>query len=470
VHHPENNTDLREAKDPAFGSTAQIRERGSPLGLTHSARDAATENITFRTRITPGIPITRTQHRLQSKKLVCALGKLVDLRDQGFDRGLFEQCHRERLVSWVHSRSTRDIENSLDAAPVDIPRTWVDVFVKSQRVKKIGVATAHAKAGLAVTNVAQSQLFIDDVWSLYVQRQLERRVLPTTYLHCGKNFDQQRDWAARFWNPSLVCVASDYTGWDTGVNEAFSHAYREVFIRFGVPLDVANAFVETRHSRTSFLGHLPAMQASGDRNTWLCNTLGNMMLTSLSFNFPTGTPACFSGDDMILNGDFTFSDPHISTFKPKLERGDRLEFCGFTYGGQQLYLAPTVLLHRLTMALEDGRRDLAFWDSALLAIRQAQTGDPEPDPVLGSCLALSMAARRAFNLPPPPRDMRPFTLARRPGETMRAALSRIHAPVLALPVHRNRTAPTLKHRSYVSPPVGPRLPSFPLPLRASPLY
>jgi hypothetical protein len=173
------------------------------------------------------------------------------------------------------------------------------------------------------------------------------------------------------------------TGWDTGVDESFSLFYKEVFSTFGVPADVCEAFVETRHTRRSFMGPMGAMQASGDRFTWLCNTLGNMAVTSLTFKLNPTQASCFSGDDMLLNGHYARSVPSgaVLHFVPKVEYGKRLEFCGYQFGGPRLVLSPRVLLHRATMALEDGRRDVDFWRSvkqaAMFTFDSAFTSTPE---------------------------------------------------------------------------------------------
>jgi len=225
---------------------------------------------------------------------------------------------------------------------------------------------------------------------------------PNVYLHARASIGDMQRWYNKHWDPGARVTYTDYTGWDTGVDESFTILYSETMIRFGIPARIAKKFAEDRHSRRSFMGPMPAMQASGDRYTWLNNTIGNMALTGISFDIDSSTVAAFSGDDMILCGEPHYSNPGRSFhFLPKLTVSNQGEFCGYMFGGTQLYVSPNVLLHRYTMALEDGRKDYDFWESANYALHYADRGNMEPDLVYDSAANVVRSAYTMFDLPPP---------------------------------------------------------------------
>jgi hypothetical protein len=277
----------------------------------------------------------------------------------------------------------------------------MQLFLKSQRVKKLGAAYSDAKKGQTVTNLSHAQLFHDQVWATYLEIVLFRSLRPEVYLHSGKNFDQMSAHYDRYWDKSKPVTACDYTGWDSGVDESFSLFYHDLMISYGIPPSVAEKFLYDRHHRRSFLGAIRPMQASGDRYTWLLNTVGNMALTGLSFNTPPKTPACFSGDDMILCGDFSYIPQPQFTFIDKVihERGS--EFCGYMYGAPKLHVSPRVLVHRGLMGLEDGRGDEAFWDSFERTILYSQSGFDSYDSLLAYALQINQVARSIFHLSAP---------------------------------------------------------------------
>jgi hypothetical protein len=402
--NPEFHLD-RERSVTLQSLTAQVRPHESSLGLRHQTRDKETEALSLRERIRPAVPRVKSVDRADAKLLMKSISRWVDTSQSGFDYGLFNRCLDEQITSWVAHRTIGQLAASVAASPVDWDPNFVELFLKNQRVKKIGVATSHAKKGQIVTNVSHVQLFRDSVWALYAQKMLLRRTHRNIYLHIGKNVTAMQDWYKRYdWSGPLT--ACDYTGWDTGVDEKFSLFYRELFIRFGFPVDIADQFLATRHSRRSFLGPMPAMQASGDRYTWLCNTIGNMALTALVFNPDPNAPACFSGDDMVLRGSYHGSIPPRFKFIPKTLHGDELEFCGFMYGGPSLHISPAVLVHRGMQALGDGRLDRDYWDSYQFSLAFAQRDPLVPDAKLGKAMYLNQVARRLGRLQSPPPHLR----------------------------------------------------------------
>jgi hypothetical protein len=285
------------------------------------------------------------------------------------------------------------------AAPDWDPRL-VKLFLKSQHVKKLPKAHASASKGQIVTDIAHGSLFPNAVWALYVERQLLVHKKKHVYLHARANVHQMNTWYQAHWDRSQGTTACDMTGWDTGVDEAFSLFYRNVFKSYGVPDEVAERFVEERHSRFSHKGPMSAMQASGDRYTWLCNTIGNMGVTGVQFPDYKNEAACFSGDDMLINATLRFKFFRIPfNFIPKVVYGAVNEFCGFLYGRQRLVVSSEALLHRCHIALENGEVSADYWLSMRQAAQYASSNNVEElDPFYASLVSFIRSVEHRFAL------------------------------------------------------------------------
>jgi hypothetical protein len=54
---------------------------------------------------------------------------------------------------------------------------------------------------------------------------------------------------------------------------------------------------------------------------------------------------------------------------PKPESGKKLDFCGFTFGGQKLSMSGQSIFWRAQLALRIGTNNVNYWDSLDLMIR-----------------------------------------------------------------------------------------------------
>jgi hypothetical protein len=402
-HHPVTDYLDREVYVSKKGLTQQVMVNGSSLGLHHTRRDHATESLSLRARITPRKARPRHIHRHQSTQLRSGFVKFASWGAGSLDEGLFQVCITEYLSSWLSGRTYAQIVRSVEACEPDWDPTFVKLFLKSQRIKKLEKANSPAVKGQIVTDMSHIKLFRDAVWALYLEKKLMQTRRPGVYLHCRSPFARMVEWYKRYW-PKGSVTYTDYTGWDTNVDEGFTLFYASWMRSHGVPTAVVTRYVYERHNSRSFLGPMPAMQFSGDRYTWLLNTVGNMALTGLLFDIKANQVAAFSGDDSILAGDPSFTEPEDLRFgfQPKVTRGFTGEFCGFMFGHDVLHVSPSVLLHRGTMALEDGRRDEDYWRSFGQSLHYAQSGDFYPDLVLSAAVQCYTYALDTYGLSLPP--------------------------------------------------------------------
>jgi len=364
----------REVEVPGYGRTQQVEPNGSNLGLSHSRRDRATDVLSLKARITVGEANVTSQHVRRSKDLAKGFSKFASFGTGQLDRGLYRECEKEAIRSWVSGKSKGDIQRSVKNSPPDWGVRYAKLFLKSQRVKKSHKATSNATKGQVVTDFSHTRLFQDAAWALYIERSLLKHTKRGVYLHARANFATMSKWYDRNFTKHNDVTYVDYTGWDGNVDEAFTLFYANLLRSYGMHTSQVERFVSYRLDTRAFLGPIRPMQHSGDRWTWLLNTVGNMALTGHSFSRITPEDGvCFSGDDMIVSGKPKYDLPNPGSwgFQPKLSTSAVGDFCGFQYGGDHLYISPSELAHRGIMSLEDGVNQENYWQSYAHSLRFA---------------------------------------------------------------------------------------------------
>jgi hypothetical protein len=404
----------RERGHPSYNElTAQFPDHGASGAPQHRRADRVTNRISEEKRLRVGRqdPTLTSMDRGRVRKLKDGFKVFFDLSKwEGgrFSPAVFDLALRNALQSWAGGKDLKAIARSLADSPVDWDPKFTRLFLKSQTVKKLGAQYRPAKAGQIVATFPKDQVFADAVWAKYVEYVLERMRRPTTYLH-NQPLTGMMCWYDQFWSPGAM-TASDYTAWDSGCDLAFAHFDAYILAFAGVPQDYIDAYLDRKVDTRCYRGPLLTMQFSGDRWTWLFNTTRNAALTGATFKLPVGTPAAFSGDDMVLLG----SHEYRATFRardwlmvPKLELGTHLDFCGFTFGGPRPVVSGAALVTRARIARDNAQSKPEFWDSFDAAARHGDSADP----LLSNALAIAADVRLQFRLPPskfpnlPPRSL-----------------------------------------------------------------
>jgi hypothetical protein len=395
--------DSRECLDPISRLyTQQVDPRGSLLPLRHSRRDPATYNLS----VTKRINARRARSQLTGVQCRAATAlrkgfrKFFDVPPQALslNPALWEHCVQNRLKSWAGGRTIVDLRRIVAQSDPEWDPTFTRLFLKSQAVKKMDKVGGPAKPGQIVATFPLAKTLRDSTYALYVEKLAFRWCLPTTYLHGGASFADMQRFYSRYWVPGSLSTANDYTAWDSGCDEVFLDFDTWVLTMAGLPDDYVERYRYERLNTSSYLGPMPCMQFSGDRWTWLLNTLRNAAITGATLDCKVGTVACFSGDDSLVLGQHHPITTHKYRMSPKLEVGRSLLFCGFRYGGTDLVVSPDVVLLRARIGLEDGRRDSNFWDSIDYAARLSCLGRYAPEEVT-TAYAISLFARSLYSLP-----------------------------------------------------------------------
>jgi len=377
--NPPTDDILREIVVPGGASSFQHIVDGAPDALHHVRADRVTDEAGMNKRIRRGHYdggwSTNDTKRL--KQLKAGFKKFFDVgswNDQPFDHGMMEYCTDAKLSSWASKRTKKALEYSVFKQNLDMPWNVVRLFPKGQYIKKKAKWRGPAFPSQTISDFNLGRIFHDSPWALYLETMALKYAYDSTYLHCRASPDHLSAWYRRHWIPGSQMVACDYTSWDSGMDHVTVEFVCWLMALNHFPEDEIDLYRFHRYNTSSHLGdHLPR-QESGDRWTWLINSLVNAAVTGAAIDCPPRTPATFSGDDgNVLGRWFTTVGFKVSDWlmKPKVDRGTRLEFCGLIFGGPDISYDDAVVHWRARFGLQQGRNDIDYWRSIRDAIRES---------------------------------------------------------------------------------------------------
>lgn len=409
AHHINEPTDdaLREVVAPNANSTFQHVPDGAPDTLHHTRADKMTDALGRAKRIRVGSPIpgwsTSQQRRLRQLKR--GFNKFFDVdgwNSTPFSPEFLERCNQEKLASWASKRTKTALVYSVAKQNHDSPHNFVKLFTKGQFIKKKPKWRGHAFPSQIISDFHLGRIFDDSPYAIYMECLALRFARPTTYLHCRASPDDLSVWYRQHWSPGLM-TGNDYTAWDSGVDEVMLEFDLWLMNLCGFPQEYIDRIRFERLNTYSHAGPHKPRQESGDRWTWLLNTLRNAALTGASLDCPVGTPVCVSGDDSVTLGAWRRSSgfsPSDWLMTPKREEGLMMEFCGLIFGGPDVGFDPAVVYWRARFGLQQGRSDPDYWRSIRDSIREASSKLSVPSPRLASARELLHEAVLLFSLDP----------------------------------------------------------------------
>jgi len=265
--------------------------------------------------------------------------------------------------------------------------------------KKIEAKGALPKKGQIITNMHLQYTLSDTPFAKYLEDFLLPALHPNILLNFQMDPAELQDRYAAIWDPSKPVTGNDCTGWDTGIEREFYEFDMWLMRLLHFPQWYMDMHTHRRFNAYTHIGRLPMMQASGDRYTWVLNTLRNVALMSWLFEIPTGTPMAFSGDDSLICGHFPITKHYHPSewrmsFKPFWGRTG--PFCGWTFGGTDLYIHGAALLHRARIFLQRGIASADSWRSIRDAVNFLNP-DSRSLPAISHCLRI---AGLLYHLPP----------------------------------------------------------------------
>nr|UVF62076.1 MAG: RNA-dependent RNA polymerase [Agrostis stolonifera deltaflexivirus 1] len=419
---------LRETTIPEspFTTTMQHIHDGPPDALHHTREDKITDILGQRKRIKLGkheAPWSRADTR-RLRQLKRGFSKFFDMDawcSEPNNPALMELCHREKLASWAGKRTKKQLCESINKQDLDMAYIFTKLFPKGQYIKKKAKWRFNAFASQTISDFHLGRIFRDSPYALYLEKMALKHALPSTYLHCRASPEDLSRWYRHNWRPGTM-TGNDYTAWDSGIDHVFLEFDLWLMEVCHFPLDYRERFRFERLNTYSFLGTHRPRQESGDRWTWILNTLRNAALTGASIDCPKHTPICVSGDDSVTLGAWRRTDnfnPHEWLMVPKREEGESMEFCGLIFGGADVSFDPAIVHWRSRFGLQLGRRDSDYWLSIKQAIIETAAKLGPESPKLAGALLNLRRAMNYFNLPatldipdPPPPPPHPVDTIR----------------------------------------------------------
>nr|UYL95308.1 MAG: RNA-dependent RNA polymerase [Qingyuan Delta tick virus 1] len=399
---------LRETAIPEdpWTLTQQHIVDGAPDALHHTRADKITDILGQRKRIRVGLHDKpwSPQDARRLRALKRGFSKFFDMpawQSEPINQPLMEECERDKLASWASKRTKRELQASIDKQDLDQAYTFTRLFPKGQYIKKKAKWRCNAFASQTISDFHLGRIFRDAPRALYLEKMALKHALPSTYLHCRASPDDLSKWYRSHWRPGNM-TGNDYTAWDSGIDHVFLAFDLWLMELCHFPKEYMDRFEYERLHTHSFLGNHMPRQESGDRWTWILNTLRNAALTGASLDCPKGTPVCISGDDSVTLGGWrktTGFNPSEWLMVPKREEGFVMEFCGLIFGGADVSFDPAVVHWRSRFGLQQGRRDADYWLSIRQAIVETSAKLGTDSPKLAGALLNLRRAILYFNLP-----------------------------------------------------------------------
>jgi len=394
---------------------------GAPDALHHTRADKVTDIMGQRKRIRIGkhdLPWSSKDAR-RLKSLKKGFSKFFDMdswlaEPENFP--LMEQCEAEKLASWASKRTKKTLVASIAKQDLDMHYTFTRIFPKGQYIKKKAKWRCNAFASQTVSDFHLGRIFRDAPRALFLEKMALKHAYDSTYLHCRASPDDLSAWYRNHWSPGVM-TGNDYTAWDSGIDHVFLEFDLWLMEVCHFPVEYLERFRYERLNTHSFLGNHMPRQESGDRWTWILNTLRNAALTGASLDCPRKTPVCISGDDSVTLGSWrktTGFNPGEWLMVPKREEGVTMEFCGLIFGGSDVSFDPAVVHWRSRFGLQQGRADADYWLSIRQAIVECSSKLGTDSPKLAGALLNLRRAILWFNLSqsldipdPPPEPIHP---------------------------------------------------------------
>jgi len=397
-------------RDPDFrevvrgtNSTMQHVHDGPHEILHHTRADRLTASISEQKRINVGVDwghLSLGEAR-RLKQLKRGFGKFFNVsawNEQSWSPNLFEHCSTEAYSPWVGKRTKAQIARSLAKNPLDSACNFAHLFLKSQFVKKEEARYADAKAGQTVSEFNLVRQFRDAPYAYYLEHMAMKYKKDGTYLHLRASPTDMNNWYKAHWRKGEM-TANDYTAWDSGCDRVFLAFDCWLMEMSGLPGEYIALWRAERLTTHSYLGPHKVRQESGDRYTFIFNSLRNAAITGASLRCPPGTSAAFAGDDSVVLGTWLRANgfvPDAWAMTPKLEFGKNLLFCGYAFGGTNISLSPTVVMHRSQYGMALGRNDPDYWRSIADAVKEASVTAPDYSTELSSAVSNLVTASIKF--------------------------------------------------------------------------
>jgi len=349
----------------------QLPEHRHPYALHHSRADPVTNHASERKRLHYASTASnmasyhgsRTRFEQLKRGFLTIFPRFKSRR--AFD-ALLEQCAEEVLDSWATKKTLADIRRSLGKADVDHDFHQTKIFLKSQVVRKIEKRGKPASPGQIVTEFALGKTFRDNTFALAIEKLVLAECPPHIYLHLRRSTDDLRSWVATHMSRTDKFTETDYTAWDSSIDGPFIKFDCWLMGQLSFPEEYIATYRSEACSTTARGKNLRLMQHSGNRYTFLFNSIRNLALTQATYADIANVPQAFGGDDSIIGAhpeQKRSFNPKAWLMLPKVVRTEVGHLFGHRISGGVLSYDYEYIKHRLEVAIVERPRDVDFFRS-----------------------------------------------------------------------------------------------------------
>jgi hypothetical protein len=371
--HPQSKERLTREKTFKGVLSFQFPEHRHPGALHHRRGDVATEAMSVAKRLKNASPeqnwASLHTGRVSSRFVQLKRGFLSQFPNFRMKRDFsfyLEESAEHVLDSWASKRTLRDIQRALAKDGVDADPTYTRTFLKSQVVRKNEKFFQDASPGQIVTEFPLVKTFRDAVYAQCLERVILEECPDHVYLHLRRSTSDLAAWTDQFLTGVHQFTETDYTAWDSSIDGPFISFDCWLFEQMGFPREYIDTYRREACETRCYTGNLRLMQHSGNRYTFLLNTVRNLALTNATYIGIRRAPQAFGGDDSLISG-HPRQNPQFQAkhwlMNPKVLRTETGHLFGHLITNGYLSYDYSYMANRLSTAIIERPRDIPFFSS-----------------------------------------------------------------------------------------------------------
>lgn len=361
-----------------FGMTDQFKDNAFVNPAVHKRNDTPTYRLSVESRLKTS---TREQNIAAMKSNL-----RLDMCEE-FDR-LVPDCPRwtpERFEGYVEKsvleytskRTSLAVMQKLQQHDPDRTPSNIRISLKNQVIKKAEkMHKKQALPGQLIHEYDIIQTLLDSAYALWLEDNLPE-AFPKNFLFYRRMSPSEFISAySKTWRVDNGAYGSDVTRWDVGCDAAMVNFDVHVMRQLHFPSWYIDAYVERRVSPFSQHGPMRTMQNSGDRYTWILNSVRRAVVTSIVCQIKPEDTVAINGDDAAVDRHCHALPFPNSPWLFKDENASRVEFSGFLLGGTTPTYSAHGLWYRTAILKSRDPSAQEKWESYLGLLSYADLDSP----------------------------------------------------------------------------------------------
>jgi len=374
--HPFAKED-REAST-RYGQTDQFKDGAFVNPAVHKRNDTPTYRLSVEKRLKTATRAQNLKAMLDNpRKDMCdEYDRLVPMpphwTEQNFD-GYIDLA----IDEYLSKRTARAVLEKLRQHDPDRSPSNIKISLKNQVIKKAEkMYKKEALPGQLIHEYDIIQTLLDSSYALWLENHLPDAFPENFLFYRRMDPDQFITAYSKRWRVDNGAYGSDVTRWDVGCDAAMVNFDVHVMRSLHFPKWYVDAYIERRLSSFSQHGPMRTMQNSGDRYTWILNSIRRAVVTSLVCSIQPEDTTAINGDDAAVDRYCTALPLLRSPWAFKDENARRVEFSGFLLGGTTPTYSAHGLWYRTAILKSRDPSAQEKWESYLGLLRHANLDSP----------------------------------------------------------------------------------------------